>query len=84
MTNEKRRVIIEPNFTAKLTTEKSSPEGTRIESRGRWKRGGKPRCEWIQEGGKNGICLVMPNGLEVRYRFRRMLVRIEVGALASI
>ena len=40
-------------YQAKLTTEKSSPEGTRIESRGRWKRGGKPRCEWIQEGGKN-------------------------------
>ncbi len=59
--------------------------GERIESGGRWKRCGKPRGEWIQEGGKNGARLsVMPNGVAVRYRSRRMFVRIEVGALASI
>ena len=73
------------NFTEKLTTEKSTPMVERIESGGRWKRGGRVWGEWIQEGGKNGAQLpVMPNGAADRYHSQRMFVRVRWAQCAKL
>ena len=85
MTNEKSGVIIGAISQKKLTTEKSTPMVERIESGGRWKRGGRIWGEWIQEGGKNGAWLpVMPNGAADRYHSQRMFVRVRWAQCAKL